>query len=41
MLKHYSHIRLDAKRKALESIVANKADAEPAKRKRRYPQSGG
>ena len=28
MLKHYSHIRMDAKRKALESIVAKKPDAK-------------
>ena len=41
MLKHYSHIRMDAKRKALESIVVNKADAEPAEKMRRSPQSGG
>ena len=26
MLKHYSHIRMEAKRRALEAIVANKAD---------------
>jgi len=28
MLKHYSHIRMDAKRKALESIVAKEPDAK-------------
>jgi integrase len=30
MLKHYSHIRMAAKRRALESIVAKKADPKPA-----------
>ena len=30
MLKHYSHIRMEAKRTALESIVAKKADPKPA-----------
>ena len=29
MLKHYSHIRMEAKRTALESIVAKKADPNP------------
>jgi integrase len=29
MLKHYSHIRMEAKRKALESIVAKPAPKEP------------
>jgi hypothetical protein len=28
MLKHYSHIRMDAKRKALESIVAKQPDTK-------------
>jgi len=28
MLKHYIHIRMDAKRKAFESIVAKKPDAK-------------
>ena len=30
LLKHYSHIRMEAKRTALESIVAKKADSKPA-----------
>jgi integrase len=30
MLKHYSHIRMEAKRRALEAIVEKKADAKPA-----------
>lgn len=30
MLKHYSHIRMEGKRNALEAIVAKKADAKPA-----------
>jgi integrase len=30
MLKHYFHIRMEAKRTALESIVAKKADSKPA-----------
>jgi hypothetical protein len=29
MLKHYSHIRMEAKRKALESIVSNKVPSNP------------
>ena len=34
MLKHYSHIRMEAKRKALESIVQQKAkEATPAESK--------
>lgn len=33
MLKHYSHIRMEAKRKALESIVARKADVKPSEEK--------
>ncbi len=33
MLKHYSPIRLEAKRTALESIVAKKADPKPAEKK--------
>jgi integrase len=31
MLKHYSHIRMEAKRTALESIVAKKVDPKPEK----------
>jgi hypothetical protein len=30
MLKHHSHIRMEAKRRALETIVARKANAKPA-----------
>jgi integrase len=30
MLKHYSHIRMEAKRTAIESIVSKKADPKPA-----------
>ena len=30
MLKHYSHIRMEAKRTALESIVKKQTDTEPA-----------
>jgi hypothetical protein len=30
MLKHYSHIRMEAKRTALESIVKKQTDAEPS-----------
>ena len=33
MLKHYSHIRMEAKRKALESIVVTKANPKPAEEK--------
>jgi hypothetical protein len=29
MLKHYSHIRMEAKREALQSIVAKKEDPKP------------
>jgi len=29
MLKHYSRIRMEAKRRALEAIVEKKADAKP------------
>jgi len=37
MLKHYSHIRMEAKRTALESIVAKKADPKPAEEKAAVP----
>jgi hypothetical protein len=30
MLKHYSHIRMEAKQTALESIVKKQTDAEPS-----------
>jgi integrase len=33
MLKHFSHIRMAAKRAALESIVTKKADPKPAEEK--------
>jgi hypothetical protein len=33
MLKHYSHIRMEVKRTALEAIVAKKADAHPVEEK--------
>jgi hypothetical protein len=37
MLKHYSHIRTEAKRRALEVIVTKKADAKPAEQKSAVP----
>lgn len=37
MLKHYSHIRMEAKRTALESIVAKKADPKPAEEEAAVP----
>ena len=37
MLKHYSHIRMEAKRTALESIVVKKADPKPAEEKAAVP----
>ena len=37
MLKHYSRIRMEAKRTALESIVAKKADPKPAEEKTAVP----
>jgi len=37
MLKHYSHIRMEAKRTALESIVVKKADPKPAEEKTAVP----
>lgn len=37
MLKHYSHIRMEAKRRALEAIVEKKADAKPAEEKAAVP----
>ena len=37
MLKHYSHIRMEAKRTALESIVAKKADPKRAEEKAAVP----
>ena len=37
MLKHYSHIRMEAKRTALESIVVKKADPKPAEEKAAAP----
>lgn len=33
MLKHDSHIRMEAKRRALDATVAKKADAKPAEEK--------
>jgi len=38
MLKHYSHIRMEAKRTALQSIVAKKADPKPAEEKSAVPR---
>jgi len=40
MLKHYSHTRMEAKRTALESIVAKKADTKPAEEKPTVPTEG-
>jgi integrase len=37
MLKHYSHIRMEAKRRALEAIVEKKADTKPAEEKVAVP----
>lgn len=37
MLKHYSHIRMEAKRRALEAIVEKKADTKPAEAKSEVP----
>jgi len=37
ILKHYSHFRMEAKRTALEVIVAKKADAKPAEEKATMP----
>jgi hypothetical protein len=37
MLKHYSHIRMEVKRAALESIVAKKTDTKPAEEKAAVP----
>jgi integrase len=37
MLKHYSHIRMEAKRRALEAIVEKKADTKPAEVKQTVP----
>ncbi|MEK7750867.1 MAG: site-specific integrase [Acidobacteriota bacterium] len=37
MLKHYSHIRMEAKRRALEAIVTKKADRKPTEGKAAVP----
>jgi integrase len=37
MLKHYSHIRMEAKRRALEAIVEKKANTKPAEEKPAVP----
>ena len=37
MLKHYSHIRMEAKRTALESIVTKKVAPKPAEEKAAVP----
>ena len=37
MLKHYSQIRMEAKRTALESIVTKKADPKPTEEKPAVP----
>ena len=37
MLKHYSHIRMEAKRRALEAIVEKKTDTKPAEEKVAVP----
>jgi len=37
MLTHYSHIRMEAKRRALEAIVEEKADAKPTEEKSAVP----
>jgi hypothetical protein len=41
MLKHYSHIRMEAKWTALESIVAKKTDTRPAEDRWRSPLKAG
>ena len=40
MLKHYSHIRMEAKRMALQSIVAKKAESEAGREKGGSPIRG-
>jgi hypothetical protein len=37
MLKHYSHIRMEAKPRALEAIVERKTDAKPGAEKAAVP----
>ena len=39
MLKHYSHIRMEAKRTALESILTKKEDSKPAQRELSFERS--
>jgi hypothetical protein len=39
MLKNYSHIRMKAKRTALESILAERVDSKPALRETSFEES--